>query len=81
MSSTLTILVQHALALHPFGKTITVIDGILATVLILLLSEREILHSRFPRPHSQSRVLNATIPPLLLAGVIVITVRLAELLR
>ena len=80
MSFSLTTLVQHALASDPFAKVATMIDAVLAVLLLVTLGEREVLRSVFPGRHSQIRVLAAVIPPLLLVGVLFMSLRLAGLL-
>jgi hypothetical protein len=82
MTSTMTTLVQHALASDPLSTIVTVVDALLAMLLLTTLSEREILRSRLRgEDHFQSRALAAVIPPLLVVGAIFMTVRLAELLN
>jgi hypothetical protein len=81
MTSTMTTLVQHALASDPFSGIATVVDALLAMLLLTTLSEREVLRSRLRgEDHSQSRALVAVIPTLVVVGVIFMTVRLAGLL-
>ena len=81
MSFSLTALVQHALASDPFARIVSSVDALLAVLLLVTLGEREVLRSLKPRNDSQSRILTAVIPPLLLVGVLFMTLRLAGLLR
>ena len=80
MTSVMTRLVQQALASDPFSRTVTVIDALLAVLLLLTLSQREIFGSLQGRGgRSHSRVLAAVIPPLLVAASIFLVARLAAL--
>jgi hypothetical protein len=81
MTSTMTTLVQEALASDPFSRIATVASALLVMLLLTALSAREILRSQLRgADHSQSRALASMIPPLLVGGAIVIAVRFTGLL-
>lgn len=81
MTSVMTTLAQHALASAPLSKIVTVVDAFLAMLLLITLSEREVLRSAIRREdRPQSRALSAVIPPLLVIVAVFMTLRLVGLL-